>query len=661
MTTTESLGQPEPTSPEPPTHRPPVNPPPGPPPPGESGPPASQSAPIPSDLRSFLTSLAAAQCSLIGAGAGVIYLLATGARSAGIVVQHVDQANTGPRGPIALTPTLIDRLTRIAEEAAPAGTRAAGVHTVTMPRSSGLYEADATYRVLVVPLVAEGRVEGLSLTVVHERWQGNPADAMAKVALLSARFETYLWRQQCVVEGQHKAKLRETLDLLDAAQQGRDAYAMASVLCHELHRRFGCTRVSIGLIQSGRVRLRAISGSDKIDRRGPAAEAIESAFEECAAQDTEVQLPPAPETLLDPAARRVTRAHEQLSARFGPSAMLSLPLRVEGDLAGVVLLERMVDDPFPAGSIGLLRLIAEFIGPALLTRRLADRGVIGVTRDRAIEIGGAIVGPRYTGWKLAGAAVALLLLALTLVPIPDRVAASAEVKATVSRTIVPPFSGFLAGVAVKPGDHVKEGDLLATMDTRDLELQAAQTESERDSLLVQRDDAQAQGDLTKVRNFNAQAQEAGAKLQLIRDHLARAQVRSPIGGVVSRGDLDPFIGAKIEPSQPLLEVSTPERTIVVQVPERDADRVRAGQEGWFASRALPDRKVPIRLLRINPSAEVLGESNVYLAEAELVNVSDAELLRPGMTGSAKLRDGWTTGLFALLRPIADEARLRFWF
>jgi len=276
-------------------------------------------------------------------------------------------------------------------------------------------------------------------------------------------------------------------------------------------------------------------------------------------------------------------------------------------------------------------------------------------------MGVSLVGPRHTGLKLIGATILAVLVGLTVIPIPSRVSAAAEAKAATSRTIGPPFSGYLSKVAAKPGDIVKAGDLLALMDTRDLELQAAQSQSERDSLLVQRDDAQAQGDLTKVRNFNAQADEAQAKLQLIKDHLSRAEVRSPIDGVVSRGDLDPFIGAKIEPTQSLLEVTTRERTITLQIPERDIDRAKVGQEGWFASRALPDRKIPIRVVRINPAAEVVRDANVYLAEAELVRPEDAEILRVGLTGTAKLRDGWTTGLFALLRPLTDEFRLRYWF
>src|SRR5690606_11787815 len=126
--------------------------------------------------------------------------------------------------------------------------------------------------------------------------------------------------------------------------------------------------------------------------------------------DAEIVYPQPPEMSADPSLRRVTRAHGDLSAKFGPSAILSLPLRVEGDLVGVVVLERESADPFPPGAVPLMRLIAECIGPAVWTRRMADRGVLAVARDRAMEIATITVGPRYTGVKVLG-----LLLLLTVV------------------------------------------------------------------------------------------------------------------------------------------------------------------------------------------------------------------------------------------------------
>ena len=81
------------------------------------------------------------------------------------------------------------------------------------------------------------------------------------------------------------------------------------------------------------------------------------------------------------------------------------------------------------------------LGDIPASRRLADRGVLAVTRDRTIDLGRAIVGPRYTGAKLIGLLALLAFAALAFVPIPGRVGADAEVKPELHRSISPPFSG----------------------------------------------------------------------------------------------------------------------------------------------------------------------------------------------------------------------------
>lgn len=612
------------------------------------------------ELEAFLTTLLEAQCRLASAVAGVIILAPTRARRGGLAARfHADPSDAD----LVQDPALLRRLERIAGDVmAPAAANGASangrVESITVAKG-GVYEAEPTHRVLACPLKAEGRTEGVSLLMVPGRRQSDPSEALLRVALTSARFETYLWRQQCLSEAQQKAKLRETLELLDAAMQGQSAEAMASLMCHELKRRFGCTRVSIGLIRRGRVRAAAVSGADELDGRGPAVAALEAAMEECADQDIEVVFPPPPEAELDPAERRVVRAHEQLSAKFGPAAILSLPLRVEGDLVGVVMLERDPADPFPPGSVGLLRLVAEFIGPTVWTRRLADRGVLAVVRDRTLDLGEAIVGPRHTGAKMIGLVAAAALAGLAVIPIPSRVSADAELEATVSRTIPPPFVGYLSSVHVKPGDRVEQGQVLASLDERELRVQLAELQAGRESLRAQRDQAMAEGDAGKKRALDAAVAEATAKIAYIEDRLAHAAITAPIAGVVSRGKLDALVGARVEPTQPLFEIVGERQVVSARIDERDIGRVSPGQEGTIAIKAMPGHKLPVRVGRVNPTAEPVRGANVYLVELEVLE--PAPWLRPGMTGAVKLRDGWTTGLRALTRPLIDELRMRFWW
>lgn len=642
-------------------------------PPVAAGASAPRARSVQGELETFLHTLLASQCALVGGVGGVVYLSPSAARRGGIAARLALSCgdSEGELEPGVLDdPALMRRLERLGSEAARPvssnGQASPGQAEALTIARGGIYEAQATHRALASPLMAEGRAEGASIVLVPASRRIDEGAALERLALAGARFESFLWRQQALAEAHQKLMLRETLELLDTSQQGSSAEAMGSLLCHELQRRFGCTRVSIGLVTRGPVRLTAVSGADEIDRKGPAVEALEAAMEECADQDSEIVYPPLSEAQADPSQRRVTRAHESLARRFGPATILSLPLRVEGDLVGVVLLEREETQPFPAGAIPLLRLVAEFIGPCLWTRRMADRGILAVARDRTMELGEMLVGPRHTGAKLLGVLALLSLIVLAIPVWPKRVVAATEVKAATSRSIAAPFVGYLARVYVKPGDAVAPGALLAHMETAELELEAAEARSQRDALQAELDNAMATGEFGKAASLTPQIKEVEARIAFVEDHIRRSEVRAPIGGRVSRGDLEAFVGARVEPSQMLFELVTADNVVTVEVDERDVRLVRPGMRGTMTTRALPGEPVSIVVDRVNPTAQVVRGTNVYLAEASLLEAP--AWLRPGLTGRARLdvtresgRRVRTSGLDMILGPLVDEVRLRLWW
>lgn len=611
------------------------------------------------DLRTFLTDLVRAQCELLDALAGCATIPGSSVRAA-IVATHV--APTANLGPAQMA-----RLEALARDAAAtASDRIDAMSLTSGARSDALYDQGTRHALIACPLAAEGRVEGGCALLLPAKPLLEPRLALREAALVAKTFETYLWRQHCHAEAAQRAMLAQTIELLDAVQQSPDAGAMASVFCDELRRRFGCARVSVSLVgMSSDLSLIGVSGADQIDRRGPVAEALRAAMEECAAQDAEILFPLPPELEANPASRRVTRDHDALARTLNPGgvpgAVASLPLRVEDDLVGVVTLEREAMDPFPVASLALLRVIAQTIGPALWTRRMADRSVFAVTRDQAGDFARALVGPRHTAWKVTGAIVAVAFLAAAIIPIPDRVLATARIDAAQSRTIVPPFQGFLASVRVKPNDPVKVGDELAAMDVENIRLELARAQSNQSSLTAQRDDALTRNDLSKARVLEAQIHEAQASIDQLQQHLTQGLITSPIDGVVGRGDLERLVGAPVEPTQALFEIVAAERTITLEVDERDASRVRADQRGKLVLKSDPSRAYSFTVARVHPIADARQGRNVYTLEAGLDNAGDAAKLLPGMTGSAKLANGRTTLLARLLRPVWDEARLRLWW
>ncbi|MCA9277920.1 MAG: efflux RND transporter periplasmic adaptor subunit [Phycisphaeraceae bacterium] len=621
----------------------------------------------------FLSDLLRFQCATVGSLGGVIYLLPTPQRAGGIAARAVT-----PGVPADLATSLDNALqtesplrARLIDIARAASTEGNDISTgvverVALPaRATGLYQNTDTAHAIACPLVAGGKREGTVVLLLPQDVR-DPNAALRLLQLTCARFETYVWQQQALGETEHKLKLRETLELLDTANQGRDTSSMGALMCEEIRRRFGCTRVSIGLVRNDRMRMVAVSGSDDVDRHAAAAEAIELTMEECADQDAEIAYPVPEEVEHDPSQRRITRAAERLSLSFGPSAVLSLPLRVEGDLIGVMVLEREARDPFPAGAIPLLRLVAEFVGPALWTRRLADRGIAAVARDRTTELMRAAVGPRHTIAKIIATTALLAAVVLALPIVPKRVPAKTEIAPSVSRTIVPPFVGHLADVLVSPGDRVEAGQVIAHMDVADLESERTQLESRLAGAQTDLEASRSDRNFARERVVSSEINEMRANLARTQLMLDRAEIVSPISGVVARGDLEPYVGARVEPTQPLMEIVQEQISADMRVDERQINSVRVGQHAALTVKARPGSRVELVITKMRPIAEPANGANMYLLEAEPVDPPD--WLLPGMSGTSKVRvtdendrtvrtNGWSI----LVGPLIDRARMWLWW
>jgi hypothetical protein len=604
-------------------------------------------------LGDYLQGLLERLCALSRAQAGMAFIRPGQQRAGGLAAVHAP-GNERLAEQLRADAQLLARLSALADRAAAqasqSGVPGAISESVTISTGS-LYHAQATHRATAVPLVALGQAEGacVVLTPVAEK-----AGELTEKSLLVAAegFEGFLWSQRAMAEAERTARLRETLEMLDAAQRGASAASMASLFCDELRRRFACSRVSVGLVQGHDIRAVAISGADTIDRRNPAVEALEAAMDECADQDIEVTYPQSED--LTPAERRVVRAHGELSRSFGPSSIVSLPLRVDGDLVGVAVLERDAEDPFPTGSLGLLRLVAEFIGPAVWTRRLADRGILAVSRDRVRDLGSGIVGPRHTLLKLVGVLAVLVFVVLAAMPIRGVVSAAAETQPASQRALTPPFQGYLEWVGVKPGDLVTTGQVIARMDTTEREANLTQLEAQYAAQRSQRETSLSRG----------QIEEA----EVLLHEIERASIRAPIDGRVAGADLEPWLDSPISPDTPLVRIVGERSVVILRVPERDigAAQSRLSNEdadqpdGSFAPRARPDERLDLRLVRVNPQAEAVQGGNVYLVEAEFAGEPPA-WLKPGMTGRARVRSGWTTPLVRLARPLIDRAQMAWWW
>ena len=418
--------------------------------------------------------------------------------------------------------------------------------------------------------------------------------------------------------------------------------------------RFQCSRVTLGWSEGAYIRVKAISGTDRFEPKMDAVQRLEAAMEEARDQDEEILFPAPTDT------ETVTRDHATYAHAETVSGLLSVPVRIDGEPVGVLLLERLGGATFGEYDAMAVRVIADQAARRLADLRLHNRwfGARWATASRAWFA--RFLGPTQTWLKVAAAAGAGLLLFAAFVPLPYRVNANFIVRADALQYLPAPFDGYLGSVNVRPGDVVKKGDLLLQLDASDLYVEQAAALAEARRYAAEAEKAEAERKLADLRAARALEAQSLARVELVKYRLARSELRAPFDGVIVEGDLRERIGAPVRAGDVVLKVSQLAGLYVeMRVPERDIDLVGASKEAEIAFTTRPEDTFAVTLTRIEPSAVADREGNAFVVRGEMAGRAD--WLRPGMSGVAKIEAGQRSLLWIATHRLIDFLRLKLWW
>ncbi|MEA2657404.1 MAG: hypothetical protein QOI23_2769, partial [Chloroflexota bacterium] len=271
----------------------------------------------------------------------------------------------------------------------------------------------------------------------------------------------------------------------------------------------------------------------------------------------------------------------------------------------------------------------------------------------------ALFGPRHPAAKVAATTAVLAIAVLALWKSDFRVTAKSVLEGSIQRAAVAPFQGFIQQAPAKAGDIVQAGQLLASIDDRDLRSDVMKWESERQKNIQRERDALAKHDRAGSLVASAQLRQAEAELALATDKLSRTKIVAPIDGVVVSGDLSQLIGTPIEQGKVLFEIAPLNAyRVVVQVSEFDMRYVSLGQRGLISLTGTTGVTVPFQVERITPVTTQQNGRNVFRIEG-LLGGTDVEL-RPGMEGVAKLSAGEASLLWIWSRSLVERIRVAAW-
>lgn len=445
------------------------------------------------------------------------------------------------------------------------------------------------------------------------------------------------------------------MDILQAVQEQDSLEEAAMTAANELQSRLGADRVGIGLDNGNRLRLVALSRTAWFDARSQLVESIEEAMEEAIDQEGVVAYPAAANRN-----RRVNAAQRDLASRAGSKAVLSVPLMAGGRPAGALTLERSEGPPFDAATLELCELMGVLLGPALEARQLQARWFGGRLHDVLQDWRDRFLGPRHPAAKL-GLVLALLLAGFCIFATGEfRITARTTVEGAVQRAIVAPFEGYVAQALVRAGDTVREGQLLAVLDDRDLQLDRVRWDSEREQAERKYRDALARRDRASSQILAAQLSQAQAQLALTEQKILRTRLVAPFDAVVVSGDLSQLLGAPLETGKVLFELTPLDAyRVVLKVDERDISYVTRGMTGELALTGLMRTNLPFTVSTVTSVSTPQDGHNYFRAEARMPDNALAEL-RPGMEGVGKISVGEERLIWIWTRNFVNWLRLAVW-
>jgi len=420
----------------------------------------------------------------------------------------------------------------------------------------------------------------------------------------------------------------------------------------ELTRVFNCERVAFAEYQGHYSQVIALSNSASFDDRSNLIQKIAAAMDEAIEQDNAVTFP-------DPDSKLILRAHHELARKFGSGSICTLPLIYDQKVFGAISLLRSEENPFDQQTLKLCEQTFSLLTPYLALKHEQEKNLlykIGSSVKKQLQ---NIFGLRHLKLKLATIGLASIITMSSLLEGDFRVSANAVLEGRIQRVVAAPFSGYLLSAAVRAGDTVQTGDVMASLNDSEIKLQLAKLQGELQKSRREFREAQSSRDLVKVRIINEQINQALAEIELTQQQLHRINLTAPFDGVVIEGDLSQSLGSPVERGEALFKIAPLEGyRIILKVDESQISYIKQNQSGTLILPSLSDHPLPLNVEKITVAAEAEDGANIFRVEASLNENND--LLRPGMQGIGKVDAGRARLIWIWTHEITDWIHLKLW-
>jgi multidrug resistance efflux pump len=602
----------------------------------------------------FLINMLAVQCAISFASSGAI--VRPGANNQAEVLAVYPPIAQG-----APAPAWLSQAAEFMQQVSASGA------VMVRPLRAGdeMYGQPADRHMVMLPLRNESGIRGLASFLVESSDPEVLGASRMRLELTLSLLSLYEMRLTLQRRQFDLRRMRLAMEVLSAVNEPDKFAGSGMALCNEIASRWQAHRVGLGFLKGRYVHLKALSHTEKFSRKMKLIQDMEAAMEECLDQDVEVIFPPAAD------ATYVSRASAELSNRQGPSCLMCLPLRRAGEVVGVLSVERPSDKPFALDEVEALRLTSDLVTARMLNLFETDRWIGARLVANCRKGLSTVIGPKHTWIKLIVIAVFAAIMFMTFVKGMYRAEGTCSLESIQRREVPAPFEGKLDKIYGRIGDVVKEGDVLATLQTDELEnsLKKAISQKAQYEVDFNQANAESRNDETKLaeaKRAKAQMDEKDAEINLLKLHIAKSSLKAPTDGVITAGDLESKSGAPVKTGDLLFEIAPLDSLRAeISVPEDQINDVVKGATGELATKEHPELKVPFVVERVNPTAEVVAQKNIFKVRVVLQNIQpgpghrDSYLL-PGREAVAKIDIARRSYGWIWTHQLVNWVRMKLW-
>ncbi|HYF18899.1 MAG TPA: efflux RND transporter periplasmic adaptor subunit [Ramlibacter sp.] len=455
--------------------------------------------------------------------------------------------------------------------------------------------------------------------------------------------------------GGNEADLLPMLDLVSQVMQTRSFELATLKLANGVAAHFGLVQAAFGWERGDGLRAMAVSHLERFERKSENIRLLEAAMDECAAEEA---------VLCHPAAEGVRAGGPALAAlcdTVGYEQVCAVPQRdAQGNVQSVLLLAFAQVQPRLPDTASLL-LALEMLQPWLADLHQRDRWwgrrVAGWAQGYLEQL----FGPGHPWLKTSAVALSALVLYGIFGTWDYKVEATVQITTDSTRMVSAQFDGKVEEVHATAGDLVRQGQVLAVLDTRDLRQQEVEAMAERRRHQAEAARHRAEENLAEMEVALARLAQADARLQRLQDYIGAARNVAPFDGVVVEGERKDLTGLPVKKGDHLFRVAQVQGLYaLLHVPERDIREIQPGAKGELSLLSRPDQRIAFELSTVIPVAQVKGqEGNHFMLTAKLLAPPEP-WWRPGMTGLARIEVGPRNVTWVATHRIVDAVRMYFW-